>query len=89
MTLTRRSVLSLPAAALAASTPWLGVGPGRFVVEYPLVQRARRPTPADPFWAFIGQESWDRSRALLSAESEERALELSEALGARYVVRRL
>jgi dolichyl-diphosphooligosaccharide--protein glycosyltransferase len=47
---------------------------------------AERPTPTDPFWSFIGEQSWERAAALLSAENEAHALEMSEALGARYVV---
>jgi len=47
---------------------------------------ARRPTPADPFWAFIGRENWDRSFRLLGADSEDRAIELAAQLRARYVV---
>jgi dolichyl-diphosphooligosaccharide--protein glycosyltransferase len=47
---------------------------------------ARRPTPTDPFWAFIGQENWDKAYRLLHARSEARALDLAEQLRARYVV---
>jgi hypothetical protein len=47
---------------------------------------AHRPTPTDPFWAFIGRENWDRSFALLGAGSEARALELAVQLRAGYVV---
>ena len=47
---------------------------------------AHRPTPTDPFWAFIGRENWDRSFELLGSDSEERALELAGQLQARYVV---
>jgi dolichyl-diphosphooligosaccharide--protein glycosyltransferase len=47
---------------------------------------AHRPTPTDPFWAFIGKQNWDRSFELLGADSEARALELAEELRARYVV---
>ena len=47
---------------------------------------AHRPTPTDPFWAFIGQENWDRAAGLLGARSEAAALELSESLNARYVI---
>ena len=47
---------------------------------------ARRPTPTDPFWAFIGRENWNRSFQLLEADSEARALELALQLRARYVV---
>ena len=47
---------------------------------------ARRPTPTDPFWSYIGQENWDRAFALLSTTSEAEAIELASALRARYLV---
>jgi len=46
----------------------------------------RRPTPTDPFWAFIGRENWDHAFALLEAETEAEALDRAEKLRARYVV---
>jgi len=47
---------------------------------------ARRATPTDPFWEYIGPQNWDRAFGLLAAEREERAVELAHELGARYVV---
>jgi asparagine N-glycosylation enzyme membrane subunit Stt3 len=47
---------------------------------------ARRATPTDPFWAFIGVENWNASFALLAAENEETAVALAERLRARYVM---
>jgi asparagine N-glycosylation enzyme membrane subunit Stt3 len=47
---------------------------------------ARRATPADPFWAFIGRENWDHAFALLGARSERDGLALAEKLRARYVM---
>ena len=47
---------------------------------------ARRATPTDPFWEYIGPQNWDRAFGLLSAEREESAVELAHELGARYVV---
>ena len=47
---------------------------------------ARRATPTDPFWEYIGPENWDRAFGLLRAERESRALELAGELDARYVV---
>lgn len=47
---------------------------------------ARRATPTDPFWAYIGEENWDRAFGLLEASSEAEALALAEQLRARYVV---
>lgn len=47
---------------------------------------ARRPTPTDPFWAYIGQRNWDHNFAFLAARSEAEALPLARALRARYVV---
>jgi dolichyl-diphosphooligosaccharide--protein glycosyltransferase len=47
---------------------------------------ARRPTPTDPFWAYIGPQNWERAFGLLAARSEARALELAAELRARFVV---
>lgn len=47
---------------------------------------ARRPTPTDPFWAFIGVENWNAAFALLGASSESEALAWARRLQARYVV---
>ncbi len=47
---------------------------------------ARRPTPTDPFWAFIGVDNWDAAFGLLSAKSEKEALDLARQLRARYVI---
>jgi len=47
---------------------------------------ARRATPTDPFWSYIGPENWDRNFAFLGATREAEALPLAEELRARYVV---
>jgi dolichyl-diphosphooligosaccharide--protein glycosyltransferase len=47
---------------------------------------ARRATPTDPFWEYIGPENWDRAFELLTAVRESRAVELAAELDARYVV---
>ena len=47
---------------------------------------ARRPTPTDPFWAFIGLENWNAAFQLLGASSESRAVALARQLKARYVI---
>lgn len=47
---------------------------------------ARRATPTDPFWEYIGPENWDRAFGLLNATRERRAVELAGELRARYVV---
>jgi hypothetical protein len=47
---------------------------------------ARRATPTDPFWEYIGPENWDRAFGLLNASREARAVELAAELRARYVV---
>jgi len=47
---------------------------------------ARRATPTDPFWEYIGPENWDRAFGLLNAKRERRAVELAGELHARYVV---
>jgi asparagine N-glycosylation enzyme membrane subunit Stt3 len=47
---------------------------------------ARRPTPTDPFWAFIGVENWNAAFGLLGASSEAEALKLARRLRARYVM---
>ena len=47
---------------------------------------ARRPTPTDPFWSFIGVANWDAAFALLAASSEAEALALARQLQARYVM---
>lgn len=47
---------------------------------------ARRPTPTDPFWAFIGEENWDAAFRLLAASSEAEAVALARKLSARYVI---
>ena len=47
---------------------------------------ARRPTPTDPFWEYIGPENWQRSSDLLMSENEAEAIRLSRALRARYVI---
>jgi len=46
---------------------------------------ARRATPTDPFWEYIGPENWDRAFGLLAAPSEREAVRLSRELNARYV----
>jgi len=47
---------------------------------------ARRPTPTDPFWEYIGPENWRRSSDLLTSLDEAQAVLLAQALRARYVV---
>jgi len=47
---------------------------------------ARRPTPTDPFWSYIGEEAWERAFGLLQAEDEATAIEHARVLRARYVV---
>lgn len=47
---------------------------------------AHRPTPTDPFWAFIGRENWNAAFGLLDAKSEGRAVELALRLRTRYVM---
>lgn len=47
---------------------------------------ARRPTPTDPFWAFIGAENWHAAFGLLASDSEEEALAFARRLRARYVM---
>jgi hypothetical protein len=47
---------------------------------------ARRPTPTDPFWAFIGRENWNDAFALLGARTEPQAFDLARRLRARYVM---
>ena len=47
---------------------------------------ARRATPTDPFWEYIGPANWKKAFALLDARDERRAVGLAEALRARYVV---
>jgi hypothetical protein len=47
---------------------------------------ARRPTPADPFWSFIGVENWDALFRLLGAPNEALAVETARALRARYLM---
>jgi len=47
---------------------------------------ARRATPTDPFWEYIGPENWNRAFELLSTKDEELALALARTLRARYVV---
>lgn len=47
---------------------------------------AHRPTPADPFWAFIGIENWNDAFALLGAASEDEGVSLARRLSARYVL---
>ncbi len=48
--------------------------------------RARRPTGADPFWAYIGAENWAYTSAFLRAESESAALDAARRLRARYLI---
>jgi asparagine N-glycosylation enzyme membrane subunit Stt3 len=47
---------------------------------------AHRPTPTDPFWAFIGVENWSAAIRLLGASSEPEAVALAHKLKARYVI---
>jgi asparagine N-glycosylation enzyme membrane subunit Stt3 len=47
---------------------------------------ARRPTPTDPFWSYIGPENWRQAFGLLQSESESEALVHARALRARYVI---
>jgi asparagine N-glycosylation enzyme membrane subunit Stt3 len=47
---------------------------------------ARRATPTDPFWEYIGPANWKKAFALLDARDEGSAVGLAGALRARYVV---
>ena len=47
---------------------------------------ARRATPTDPFWSFIGVENWDAAFGLLGARDEEQAFALARRLRGRYVL---
>ena len=47
---------------------------------------ARRGTPTDPFWEYIGPQNWNRAFGLLAARDEARAVELADELSARYIV---
>lgn len=47
---------------------------------------ARRPTPTDPFWSYIGERNWANAHALLASPDEATALEIAELLRARYVI---
>ncbi len=47
---------------------------------------ARRATATDPFWAYIGQENWDRTMRFLAARDEASALAAARELMARYVI---
>ena len=55
-------------------------------IGHALQYGARRATATDPFWAYIGPDNWQRSRAFLAARDEARALELASELRGRYVV---
>ena len=47
---------------------------------------ARRATPTDPFWEYIGPQNWDRAFGMLGARDERVALAFAHELRARYVV---
>ena len=47
---------------------------------------ARRPTPTDPFWAYIGPKNWNDAFAMLGVRFEREALTIAERLRARYMV---
>ncbi|MEZ4215046.1 MAG: hypothetical protein R3E88_01080 [Myxococcota bacterium] len=47
---------------------------------------ARRATPTDPFWEYIGPANWNRAFELLATSDEARAVALARELRARYVV---
>jgi hypothetical protein len=49
---------------------------------------ARRPVPADNFWAYAGRENWERAFALLNARTEDEALAAAAELRARFVITR-
>ncbi len=68
-----------------------GVGPEYGVIAHPnlghaLQYGARRATATDPFWAYIGEENWARTRDFLQARTEGAALRIAETLDGRYVV---